>query len=42
MTSRYVLRTSGGDYAADSIAALLLEVLRHRAWHWRRGDGWVD
>ena len=18
------------------------EVLKHRAWHWQRGDGWID
>lgn len=27
---------------ADSLLALFCEVLKHRLWHWRRGDGWVD
>jgi hypothetical protein len=40
--TRYRLKTPGGTYAADTLAALALEVLRHRLWHWRRGDGFRD
>lgn len=41
--ARYRLDVVGGEfYEADSLAALLLGVLRHRWWHWRRGDGWRD
>ncbi len=36
------LTTSAGTYEADTIVGLLFEVARHRFWHWRRGDGWVD
>lgn len=42
MTARYTLHTGAGDYAADTLLALAWAVLRHRVWHWRRGDGWVD
>lgn len=31
-----------GSYEADSLLSLLVEVFKHRFWHWRRGDGWVD
>lgn len=31
-----------GRYEAESLWRLALEILRHRWWHWRRGDGWVD
>jgi len=42
MKSYYRLVTPMGSYEADSFLSLLWEVLKHRFWHWRRGDGWVD
>lgn len=42
MTARYRLVVSAGEYAADTLSGLVLEVLRHRTWHLLRGDGWVD
>jgi hypothetical protein len=36
------LETEAGTYEADTLFRLLVEVFRHRFWHWRRGDGWVD
>ena len=39
---KYKLMVAEGSYEADSLWSLLLEVLRHRFWHWRRGDGWRD
>jgi len=41
--SRYRLTVAdAGQYEADSLRSLLLEVVRHRLWHFRRGDGWID
>jgi hypothetical protein len=40
--SAYTLTVPEGRYEADSLWALWWEVLRHRAWHWWRGDGWRD
>jgi hypothetical protein len=31
-----------GSYTADTLLELVRDVLAHRLWHWRRGDGWVD
>jgi hypothetical protein len=31
-----------GSYASGSLLGLLREILAHRWWHLRRGDGWVD
>ena len=29
-------------YEHDTLCGLLLAVFRHRLWHWRQGDGWID
>jgi hypothetical protein len=42
VTPRYRLVVSAGEYYADTLPRLVVEVLRHRAWHLFRGDGWVD
>lgn len=42
MRGPYRLEVQAGSYEAESLPALLLEVIKHRFWHWRRGDGWVD
>ena len=39
---RFKLTVPEGEYEADTLWGLCLDVLRHRLWHWRRGDGWVD
>ena len=31
-----------GWYMAKTRVRLLYEVLKHRLFHWVRGDGWVD
>jgi hypothetical protein len=31
-----------GEYYGRTLWQLLTEIVRHRLWHWRRGDGWVD
>ncbi len=40
--SRYRLLVAAGSYESDSLLGLLAEVVRHRLWHWRRGEGFVD
>jgi len=42
MRSYFRLDVPAGAYEADSILSLFWEVIKHRLWHWRRGDGWVD
>lgn len=39
---KYDLRVSEGCYHADHLIGLLWEILKHRAWHFCRGDGWID
>jgi len=29
-------------YYANSLVSLLWTILKHRWWHFRRGDGWQD
>ena len=36
------LTVDDGTYESETLAGLILEVLRHRFWHWRNGDGWRD
>lgn len=31
-----------GEYTHPRLLGLVWAILEHRAWHWRRGDGWVD
>ena len=33
---------NGGSYFSDSLWGLFKEIMKHRTWHWKRGDGWVD
>jgi hypothetical protein len=40
--ARYLLVAGAGVYEAGTLPGLLWAVLRHRLWHWWRGDGWVD
>jgi hypothetical protein len=40
--TRYEYHCDAGSYSADSLLGLLREIVTHRFWHWRRGDGWVD
>ena len=39
---KYTLLVGEGAYFAQSIWGLIMEVLNHRFWHWKRGDGWMD
>ena len=29
-------------YRSNNIFGLVIQILQHRFWHWRRGDGWQD
>jgi hypothetical protein len=33
---------AAGSYQAPSLWRLVWDILAHRWWHYRRGDGWVD
>ena len=37
-----LLLRNGGTYLADSLWGLFREIMKHRVWHWKRGDGWTD
>ena len=39
----YILMLQNGDsYFADTLWGLFVEIVKHRAWHMKRGEGWVD
>ena len=43
MTKReYKMECDSGYYVANSFWALGWLILKHRLWHWSRGDGWID
>jgi len=33
---------TGGSYFGDTLWKLLTEIISHRWFHWKRGDGWID
>ena len=37
-----LLLQDGGAYFGDTIWKLIKEILYHRLFHWKRGDGWMD
>ena len=39
---RWEYHCEAGSYTAHTLRELLREIIAHRWWHWRRGDGWVD
>jgi len=43
---RAVLNVPAGSYEVTGyrypLLMLMLEVFKHRTWHWFRGDGWTD
>jgi hypothetical protein len=39
---KYTLLVGGGAYFAQSLWGLFIEVMTHRWFHWKRGDGWMD
>lgn len=38
----FQLMTPDGDYYAGSLCGLLVQVLKHRLWHFLRGEGFRD
>ena len=32
----------GGSYSADTLWGLFIEIMKHRLFHLKRGDGWQD
>ena len=42
-TWKYILLLQdGGAYFGDTVWKLLTEIITHRWFHWKRGDGWMD
>ena len=40
---KYILMLKNGDsYFADTLWGLFVEIVKHRVWHLKRGEGWVD
>jgi hypothetical protein len=39
---RWEYHCEAGSYYCDTLLGLLREIVTHRFWHWRRGDGWRD
>jgi len=37
-----IVGNDGGVYMSDTLWQLFIEVIKHRFWHWKVGDGWVD
>ena len=37
-----LLLQDGGAYFGDTVWKLLTEIITHRWFHWKRGDGWMD
>jgi len=31
-----------GSYEAPTLLGIIWSVIKHRAWHWRKGEGWRD
>jgi len=42
MRSKYILKVSAGEYRADSLFKLIVEVLRHRFYHLKKDGKWMD
>lgn len=40
--ARWSYTCPAGQYYNVSLLGLLWDIVSHRAWHWRRGEGWVD
>ena len=39
---KYILLINEGSYFADTLWGLFTELIKHRVWHLKRGDGWRD
>ena len=37
-----LLLQDGGSYFGDTLLELFKEIMKHRVWHFKRGDGWRD
>ena len=39
----YILMLKNGNsYFANTLWGLFVEIVKHRAWNMKRGDGWMD
>ena len=39
---KYTLVVGEGMYMGQSVWSLVTEIIKHRWFHWKRGDGWMD
>ena len=39
---KYILIVGEGTYFGDTLWELFKEIMKHRVWHLKRGDGWRD
>ena len=39
---KYVLLINEGSYFANTLWELFKELIKHRVWHLKRGEGWRD
>jgi len=37
-----LLLQNGGAYFGDTLWKVVTEIIKHRLFHWKRGDGWRD
>ena len=37
-----LLLQNGGAYFGDTLWKVVTEIIKHRWFHWKRGDGWKD
>jgi hypothetical protein len=37
-----LLLDDGGAYFGDTLWKVVTEIIKHRWFHWKRGDGWQD
>jgi len=40
--SRWEYTTRAGKHFNNTLVGLLWDIVTHRWWQWRRGDGWID
>jgi len=42
MSAKFKMTCQAGTYEADTFFALVVEVIKHRFWHLKTHDKWMD
>ena len=42
MKTKYILKVNAGEYQANSLFKLFIEVITHRFWHLKTHGKWMD